>query len=237
MQNAKIIIAIDGHSSCGKSTLAKQLAARLHYKHIDSGAMYRAVTLFALQNQLITNQSVQTKQLIAKLPEIHISFTVNFETQKTETLLNGENVENEIRSMHVSEFVSPVSAIKEIRTAMVKLQQKMAANKGIVMEGRDIGTVVFPEAELKIFMTASPEIRAKRRFNELINKGMDVSYTEILRNLTDRDQADSQRKISPLKKASDSILLDNSNLSHKQQLDWAYNKAIHIINKLSIHEN
>lgn len=237
MQNAKIIIAIDGHSSCGKSTLAKQLATRLHYTHIDSGAMYRAVTLYALQKQLIVNQLIQTQKLIEEIPKIHIAFAINNETQKSETILNGQNVENEIRSMHVSEFVSPVSAIKEIRTAMVKLQQKMADNKGIVMEGRDIGTVVFPKAELKIFMTASPEIRAKRRYNELINKGIDVSYTEILRNLSDRDQADSQREISPLKKAPDALLLDNSNLSHKQQLDWAYNKAIQIINQSNIHEN
>ncbi|MFA9390048.1 MAG: (d)CMP kinase [Prolixibacteraceae bacterium] len=225
MQQSKIIIAVDGHSSCGKSTLSKQLAQLLKYNYIDTGAMYRAVTLFALRNQLIENREVKTKELINQLPNISITFRFNESEQKSDTILNGENIEQEIRELTVSNNVSPIATIKEVRQAMVILQQEMGKNKGIVMDGRDIGTVVFPQAELKLFMTASPEIRAQRRFDELKAKGSSVSFEEILKNVEERDHMDSTREESPLRKAEDALTLDNSYLTRQEQLDWVLQKV------------
>ena len=225
MTTQKIIIAIDGHSSCGKSTIAKALAARFGYIFIDSGAMYRTVALFALQNHLVEGGLVNHEKLIEKLPEINIQFRFNPKTGKSDAYLNGENVEEEIRQLTVSQNVSPVAAILEVRKKMVSLQQEMGKDKGIVMDGRDIGTVVFPEAELKLFVTASPEIRAKRRFDELQAKGEVVSFDEILKNVQERDFIDSTREVSPLKKADDALLLDNSHMTREEQLHWAITKV------------
>jgi len=220
MTTQKIIIAIDGHSSCGKSTIAKALAAKLGYIFIDSGAMYRAVTLFALRHNLIVDGEVKREELIAALPQIKIEFRYNTEVKKSDVFLNGENVEEEIRQLPVSQNVSPVATIAEVRAAMVRLQKELGKNKGIVMDGRDIGTVVFPEAELKFFVTASAEIRARRRFDELIAKGENISYPEILKNVEERDRIDSTRKASPLRKADDALVLDNSNMSREEQMEW-----------------
>lgn len=230
MTKNKITIAIDGHSSCGKSTLAKSLARELEYIYIDSGAMYRAVTLFALRNGLISNREILNKnELIDRLKEIKITFEWDSSTEKNITFLNEENIEDEIRQIEVSNNVSPISTIPEVREEMVKQQRENGKDKGIVMDGRDIGTVVFPDAELKIFMTASPEIRAKRRFVELQEKGVKVNFDEILANVEERDNIDSTRKASPLKKADDAIVLDNSNLNREEQLQWALQKANEII--------
>jgi cytidylate kinase len=220
MTNHKIIVAIDGHSSCGKSTIARALAARFGYVFIDSGAMYRAVTLFALRRNLISDGVVNREELISLLPEIKIEFIYNPVSQKSDMYLNGENVEEEIRQLPVSQNVSPVATISEVRQAMVRFQQEMGKTKGIVMDGRDIGTVVFPEAELKLFVTASTEIRAKRRFDELSAKGETVSIEEIRKNIQERDHIDSTREASPLRKADDALVLDNSFLSPEEQLDW-----------------
>ena len=220
MTNHKIVIAIDGHSSCGKSTIAKAIAVKFGYIFIDSGAMYRAVTLFALRNKLVSDQVLKQAELIALLPEIKIGFRYNPSLQKSETYLNGENVEDEIRQLWVSQYVSPVATIAEVRAAMVRLQQEMGKNKGIVMDGRDIGTVVFPDAELKLFVTASAEIRAQRRFDELTAKGETVSYEEILQNVQERDHIDSTREASPLRKADDALVLDNSHMTREEQLEW-----------------
>ena len=225
MTASKIIIAIDGHSSCGKSTVAKQVAKKLGYIFIDTGAMYRSVTLFAIRNGLAVDGKVNEQELIDRLGEINIEFRFNPEKQLNETYLNGENVEDEIRQLPVSSHVSPVATIKEVRAAMVKLQQEMGKNKGIVMDGRDIGTVVFPEAELKIFMTARPEVRAQRRYDELTEKGLEVDFDEILKNVKERDHIDSSRKESPLKQAEDALLLDNSDISREEQLEWVLNKV------------
>ena len=224
----KIVIAIDGHSSCGKSTLAKSLARILKYIYIDSGAMYRCVTLYALRKNLIKNGQPDREEIIRMLDQIKISFHFDESTEKNTTFLNGENVEEEIRRIEVSSFVSPVSTIREVRQAMVKQQREIGVNKGIVMDGRDIGTVVFPFAELKIFMTASPEVRARRRFLELTGKGDIVDFDEILRNITERDSIDSTRKESPLKKADDAIVLDNSHMTIGEQLGWAIKKVSEI---------
>ncbi len=229
MTASKIIIAIDGHSSCGKSTVAKQVAKKLGYIFIDTGAMYRSVTLFAIRNGLAVDGKVNEQELICRLGEIKIEFRFNPEKQLNETYLNGENVEDEIRQLPVSTHVSPVATIKEVRAAMVKLQQKMGKNKGIVMDGRDIGTVVFPEAELKIFMTARPEVRAQRRYDELTEKGLKVDFDEILKNVMERDHIDSSRKESPLKQAEDALLLDNSDISREEQLEWVLNKVKELI--------
>jgi cytidylate kinase len=220
MEQPKIIIAIDGHSSCGKSTIAKAVAAHFGYVFIDSGAMYRAVTLFALRNNLISNGVVENKKLIELLPEINIEFRYNPDKQKSDTYLNNENVEDEIRQLTVSQNVSHVATIAEVRAEMVRQQQQMGKNKGIVMDGRDIGTVVFPDAELKLFVTASPEIRAQRRLDELTAKGDVVSYDEILQNVLERDRIDSTREISPLRKADDAVVLDNSNMNRSEQMEW-----------------
>lgn len=225
MTKRKIIVAIDGHSSCGKSTIAKAVAANFGYIFIDSGAMYRAVTLFALRNNLINDGAVNREKLISLLPQIQIEFRYNPEKQKSDTFLNGENVEDKIRQLPVSQNVSPVATIPEVRAAMVHLQQEMGKNKGIVMDGRDIGTVVFPDAELKLFVTASPEIRAQRRFDELTAKGEQVSFDEILKNVVERDYIDSTRETSPLKKADDAIVLDNSSMTREEQLEWAIKRV------------
>jgi len=225
MIDHQIIIAIDGHSSCGKSTIAKAVAVRFGYIFIDSGAMYRAVTLYALRHNLIIDGEVKREEIISALPEIKIDFRYNPLLQRSDTFLNGENVEEEIRQLTVSQNVSPVAAISEVRNAMVRFQQEMGRNKGIVMDGRDIGTVVFPEAELKLFVTASPEIRAKRRFDELIAKGEDVSFVEILQNITERDRIDSTREASPLRKADDALVLDNSNMTREEQMEWVIRKV------------
>ncbi|MBQ2857100.1 MAG: (d)CMP kinase [Bacteroidaceae bacterium] len=216
----KITIAIDGYSSCGKSTMAKDLAREVGYIYIDSGAMYRAVTLYCLENQLFTEEGIDTTKLEAALPDIHISFQLNPDTQRPMTFLNGKNVEDRIRTMEVSSHVSPVAALPFVREAMVALQQDMGKEKGIVMDGRDIGTAVFPEAELKIFVVASAEIRAQRRYDELKAKGQEASYEEILANVKERDYIDQNREVSPLRQADDAILLDNSKLTIEEQKQW-----------------
>jgi cytidylate kinase len=216
----KITIAIDGFSSCGKSTMAKDLAREIGYIYIDSGAMYRAVTLYCLENGFFTNDGIDTAQLAAAMPNIRISFQLNPETQRPMTFLNGVNVEDRIRTMEVSTRVSPVAALPFVREALVKLQQEMGKEKGIVMDGRDIGTAVFPDAELKIFVTASAEIRAQRRYDELKAKGQEASFEEILANVKERDYIDQNREVSPLRKADDAILLDNSNLTIEEQKQW-----------------
>ncbi|MDA3817211.1 MAG: (d)CMP kinase [Prolixibacteraceae bacterium] len=221
----KIIVAIDGHSSSGKSTISKQLATSLGYKYIDTGAMYRAVTLYALRKGFIQDKAVNKDKLIQALPKIDIKFRYNPKTEKTDTYLNGENIEDEIRALEVSNNVSRVATIKEVRQAMVKKQQKMGKDSGIVMDGRDIGSVVFPEAELKIFLTASTKIRAQRRYDELKAKGLDVSFDEILENIEERDHIDSTREESPLIKADDAIVLDNSNMIPKKQNEWLLEKV------------
>ena len=216
----KITIAIDGYSSCGKSTMAKDLAREVGYIYIDSGAMYRAVTLYCLENGLFTPDGIDTKKLEAMMPNIRISFQLNPETQRPMTYLNGVNVEDRIRTMEVSTRVSPVAAIPFVREALVKQQQEMGQAKGIVMDGRDIGTVVFPDAELKIFVVASAEIRAQRRYDELKAKGQEASYEEILANVKERDYIDQNREVSPLRQAEDALLLDNSNLTIEEQKQW-----------------
>ena len=231
MNEKKIVIAIDGHSSCGKSTMAKSLARILGYIYIDSGAMYRAVTLYALRNGWISNSVPDVEKIIAGLKNIKITFTWDKITEKNITFLNGENIEDEIRRLEVSQNVSPISTIAEVRHEMVKQQRENGKNKGIVMDGRDIGTVVFPDAELKIFMTASPEIRAQRRYLELQEKGAKTDFSDILKNVEERDKIDSTRAISPLKKADDALVLDNSHLSREEQLAWALEKVKEITGK------
>jgi cytidylate kinase len=217
----KITIAIDGFSSCGKSTMAKDLARRLGYVYVDTGAMYRSVTLFAMRHNLFNSDgTVKEKELEPLMKDIHISFQLNAETGRPDTYLNGEKVEREIRSMEVSSHVSPIAAIPFVREALVKQQQAMGRDKGVVMDGRDIGTVVFPDAELKIFVTASAAVRAQRRYDELKAKGMPADYDEILKNVEQRDQIDTHRAVSPLRKADDALLLDNSNMTIEQQNQW-----------------
>lgn len=226
----KITIAIDGFSSCGKSTMAKDLAHEIGYIYVDSGAMYRAVTLFSLRNGIIQEGKIDIDQLQQQIPNINITFKLNPESSRPFTYLNGENVETEIRSMEVSSHVSPIAAIGFVREAMVALQQQMGRNKGIVMDGRDIGTTVFPDAELKIFVTASAEVRAQRRYEELKAKGQEASFKSILQNVKERDELDMNRKVSPLRKADDALLLDNSNLTIPEQMAWLkeqFEKVIH----------
>ncbi|MCR5863085.1 (d)CMP kinase [Flavobacterium sp. J372] len=225
----KITIAIDGHSSTGKSTLAKQLARELGYVYVDTGAMYRAVTYFAMQHGLIDKDGFDKEGLIKLLPTVSLQFLFNPELGFAEMYLNEVNVETEIRSMEVSGFVSKVAEVSEVRAKLVEQQQHMGENKGIVMDGRDIGTVVFPKAELKIFMTASAEVRAHRRYDELTAKGQEVSYDEVLANVTERDYIDSHRTDSPLLKASDAIEIDNSNLSREEQFEKVVSLAKHTI--------
>ena len=216
----KITIAIDGFSSCGKSTMAKDLAREVGYIYIDSGAMYRAVTLYSIENGIFNGDVIDTEKLKEAIRDIRIPFRPNPETGRPDTYLNGVNVENKIRTMGVSSKVSPISALDFVREAMVAQQQAMGKEKGIVMDGRDIGTTVFPDAELKIFVTATPEIRAQRRFDELKAKGQEGSFEEILENVKQRDYIDQHREVSPLRKADDALLLDNSNLSIEQQKEW-----------------
>ena len=224
----KIIIAIDGHSSCGKSTVAKAIAQKLNYIFIDSGAMYRAVTLYCLRHNLINNGIVNIPELKANLDKIKVTFRFNDKTNHNDVWLNGENVEQEIRLLTVSQNVSPVAAVAEVRHLLVALQQEMGKSKGIVMDGRDIGTVVFPTAELKIFMTAQPDVRAKRRFDELNAKGESISYDEIKANIIERDRYDETRNESPLRKADDAIILDNSHMTREEQLDWILSRVVGI---------
>ncbi|MCM1079272.1 MAG: (d)CMP kinase [Bacteroidales bacterium] len=222
----KITIAIDGHSSCGKSTMAKQLAKELGYIYVDTGAMYRTVTLHAMRNKLITDDNnVDVDRLRAQMPGIGISFKFNEMTGRPDAYLNGERVEDEIRSIEVSSHVSPIATIPFVRKAMVDIQREMGKEKGIVMDGRDIGTTVFPDAELKIFVTASAEVRAQRRYDELQKKGMPADYDAILKNVQERDYIDSHREVSPLKPAEDAVLLDNSNMTIPEQQEWLLAKA------------
>ena len=221
----KITIAIDGFSSCGKSTLAKALARALNYKYIDSGAMYRAVTLYALNKGIIKDGHFDHDFLVNALPDIIIDFHFNPQNQKSETLLNGVNVEDKIRQGEISSLVSPISAVKEVRTKLVDLQRSYDEHKGLVMDGRDIGTNVFPKAELKIFMTADPEIRAVRRYEELISKGYHTTMVDVRSNLAERDHIDSTRVDNPLTRATDAIILDNTDLSPEEQLDFALDLA------------
>jgi CMP/dCMP kinase len=216
----KLIIAIDGYSSCGKSTFAKSIAKELKYIYIDSGAMYRTVTLFCMRNRLVGEYFIHKPSIVKRLSEIDINLKYNPAIVEYETFLNSENVENKIRSLEVSKYVSAVSQIGEVRERLVQIQRKMGDLKGIVMDGRDIGTVVFPNADIKIFMTASIEIRAKRRYNELSEKGIEISFDEIKNNLNARDIADENRDISPLRRANDAIILDNSKMTVIEQMDW-----------------
>ena len=215
----KITIAIDGHSSCGKSTMAKDLAREVGYVYVDTGAMYRSVTLYALRHELFnTDGTIKTQELEAAMP--NISIEQKLVDGKTTTFLNGENVEREIRTLEVSNHVSPISTLAFVRTALVAQQQRMGQDGGIVMDGRDIGTVVFPHAELKVFVTASAEVRAQRRYDELKQKGMPADYTDILKNVQERDYIDSHREVSPLRQADDALLLDNSHMTIEEQKQW-----------------
>lgn len=230
--NSKITIAIDGFSSTGKSTMAKRLASRIGYRYIDSGAMYRAVTLYAMRHGMISpDGTVNVKELIKALPDIKIDFLILPDRQRT--TLDGIDVEDEIRSLEVSSHVSPVAAIPEVRRALVEMQRTLGKDKGIVMDGRDIGTVVFPDAELKVFCNASAETRASRRFNELKAKGDEVTYEEVLKNVVDRDRIDTTRAESPLKRADDALLLDNSDMTLDQQDEWLFNHYQNIISALN----
>ena len=221
----KIVIAIDGFSSCGKSTMAKDLAHEVGYIYVDTGAMYRSVTLYALRNQLFDAYgNIMANALEATMPHINIAFKLNEQTGRPDTYLNGQCVENEIRTLEVSSKVSIVAALPFVRKKLVEEQQKMGEEKGIVMDGRDIGTVVFPQAELKIFVTASAEVRAQRRFDELEAKGMPADYADILKNVQERDYIDSHRAVSPLTKAADAIELDNSHMTIAEQKQWLMNK-------------
>lgn len=226
----KISIAIDGYSSTGKSTLARQLAKSLDYVYIDSGAMYRAVTLYAIRNGLLEG-TLDAPALIRQLGTMQLDFEMNPENGRSEIRLNGENVEQEIRSMEVSRYVSEVAAIPEVREKLVRLQQEMGRNKGVVMDGRDIGTVVLPEAELKLFMTASPEIRAARRYKELLERGGQVHYEEVLTNVRHRDHLDTNREVSPLRRAPDAVSLDNSDMGLQEQFDRVLSLARRVIEK------
>ena len=217
----KITIAIDGHSSCGKSTMAKNLAREIGYVYVDTGAMYRCVTLYALRNGLFAaDGKIDEDTLRQKMSDIHITFQFNAEKGRPDTYLNGELVEDKIRTMEVSNHVSPIATLAFVREAMVAQQQEMGQGGGVVMDGRDIGTVVFPNAELKIFVTASAEVRAQRRYDELKAKGMEADYADILKNVQERDYIDSHREVSPLKQAPDALLLDNSTMTIAEQQEW-----------------
>lgn len=221
----KIIIAIDGYSSCGKSTVAKEIAKKLNYIFIDSGAMYRAVTLYCLRAGLVVNGEINLQALPKNLAKIQITFVFNPLTAHNDVCLNGENVEQEIRQLAVAQNVSQIAAIAAVRQLLVAQQQEMGRSKGIVMDGRDIGTVVFPNAELKIFMTADARIRALRRYNEMIAKNEPVDFEEILKNITERDRFDETREESPLRKAADAIVLDNSLMTREEQFEWILKKV------------
>lgn len=227
---SKITIAIDGFSSTGKSTVAKQLAKKLGYVYVDTGAMYRAITLYAMEKGLISEEKFHKNELIQHLPEIVLEFKFNDKKGFSEIYLNGKNVENKIRSMAVSNLVSKVAEVSEVRKKLVEQQQKIGENKGVVMDGRDIGTVVFPDAELKLFMTASAETRAERRCKELINSNNNVTFEEVLKNVKFRDYLDSTRDDSPLIMADDAIKIDNSNMTQEEQFDKILNLALQKIN-------
>ncbi len=221
----KITIAIDGHSSCGKSTMAKDLAREVGYVYVDTGAMYRCVTLYALRHGLFNAQGdIAVETLRQQMDNIHISFQFNEQKGRPDTYLNGELVEDQIRTMEVSSHVSPIATLDFVRTAMVAQQQQMGQGGGVVMDGRDIGTVVFPHAELKVFVTASAEVRAQRRYDELKGKGMEADYEAILKNVQERDYIDSHRAVSPLKQADDALLLDNSHMTIAEQKSWLLEK-------------
>lgn len=225
----KIVIAIDGFSSCGKSTMAKALARNIGYLYFDSGAMYRAVALYCMQNGLIEGEQINCDSLRERMKEIHITFEADPRTKDSITFLNGVNVEREIRSLEVSKFVSPIAALDFVRSEMVEQQREMGKQKGIVMDGRDIGTTVFPDAEMKVFVTASAEVRAQRRYDELTARGDTPDFNEILENVQQRDHIDQTREVSPLKKADDALLLDNSNLTREEQMQWLidrYNELV-----------
>lgn len=229
-QTQKIVIAIDGFSSCGKSTFAKAIAARLGYIFIDTGAMYRAVTLYALEQGAILDGNVDEAAVVALLPEVNISFRFNAERGASDVYVNGELAEGKIRSIEVSNCVSSVSSIREVREKLVAMQQQMGRERGVVMDGRDIGTVVFPDAELKIFMTAEPKVRAERRYAELTAKGDKVTMEEILENVISRDKADMERAISPLRQAEDAVVLDNSYMTVEEQMAWFMERYEKIVN-------
>ncbi len=220
IMNKKLIIAIDGYSSCGKSTFAKAIAKELNYLYIDSGAMYRAVTLYCMRKGLIGEGNIDIAGIAHILKDMHIEFVYNPDIALYETFLNSENVEKEIRGIEVSAYVSNISKIQEVRTRMVELQRQIGVFRGIVMDGRDIGTVVFPDADVKIFMTASVDIRAKRRYDELREKGLSVNFNEIRQNIIVRDITDENRDISPLRKADDAVVLDNSRMTVDEQMQW-----------------
>ena len=226
----KIVIAIDGFSSCGKSTFAKAIAARLGYIFIDTGAMYRAVTLYALEQGAIVEGKVDEAAVVALLPEVNISFKFNAERGASDIYVNGEYAEGKIRTIEVSNCVSSVSSIREVREKLVAMQQQMGRERGVVMDGRDIGTVVFPDAELKIFMTADAQVRAERRYAELTAKGDSVTMAEILENVISRDKADMERAISPLRQAEDAVVLDNSHMSVEEQMAWFMERYQKIVN-------
>lgn len=218
MTDSKINIALDGYSSCGKSTIAKRLARSLGYTYVDTGAMYRGVTLYALREGLFSEEEPMVEEIIRRLPRIEMRFAIYPDGQHL--LLNGEDVEREIRGMEVSEHVSPIATIPEVRAALTRQQQDMAKEKGVVMDGRDVGTTILPDAELKIFVTARPEVRARRRFDELTAKGESVTYDSVLANVRERDRIDSGRAVSPLRQAEDALVLDNSDMTLDQQQAW-----------------
>lgn len=226
----KITIAIDGYSSCGKSTMAKDLAREIGYVYVDSGAMYRAVTLYALEHGIIQGDDIDEERLRAAMSDIHISFQFNPERGRPDTYLNNVRVEDQIRTLEVSNHVSPVAALGFVREEMVRQQQRMGQEGGIIMDGRDIGTTVFPNAELKIFVTASAEIRAQRRYDELTAKGETCNMEEILRNVEERDYIDTHREISPLRQADDAIVLDNSHLTIEEQKQWLLREYERVVN-------
>ena len=235
----KIIIAIDGHSSCGKSTMAKQLAKDIGYVYVDTGAMYRAVTLYAMRNGMYPDAGIQEEELKAAVEagKIQISFKFNAETGRPDTYLNGEKVEDEIRQMEVSNCVSPVAALPFVRALLTQQQQEMGKEKGIVMDGRDIGTAVFPQAEMKVFVTASARVRAQRRFDELMGKAKTqeelaaLNYEEVLKNVEERDYIDSHREVAPLRQAEDALVLDNSDMTREEQSAWLLAKYQEIVAK------
>lgn len=229
--NRKIVIAIDGFSSCGKSTFAKEIAARLGYIFIDTGAMYRAVTLYGIENGAVVAGVLNREKLVGMLDRVEIAFRFNAERGASDIYVNGDYAEGKIRTIEVSNLVSEVSSIGEVREKLVAMQQKMGQSRGVVMDGRDIGTVVFPDAELKIFMTADPKVRAQRRYDELTTKGERVSMEEIEDNIRNRDLADQTRAISPLRKADDALVLDNSHMSVAEQMEWVMERLNNIICK------
>ncbi|MEO8587878.1 MAG: (d)CMP kinase [Flavobacteriales bacterium] len=229
----RINIAIDGFSSCGKSTLAKQLAHHLHYTYIDSGAMYRAVALYVIENSLVIDGKLDKANLLRVLPNIHIGFKHDDATQRSETWLDGHNVEHRVRSMEVSRHVILVSPVPEVRAKLVEIQKAMGKERGVVMDGRDIGTVVFPDAEVKLYMTARPEVRAMRRYNELKGRGVEVDYASVLDNIERRDEDDTKREADPLIKAPDAIEIDNSDLSSHEQFDIALGEVVKVLGEVT----